>query len=499
MTNQDLESHRHQFVILAVDRDEAGATALAEDSRSFGYPETFASPAAGSISQVMASPPHILLCDYDAPSEIEDYLTAIRDASPKTLVILLTSADQNLAALALIRKGLAYDSVIRPFISALELSQKMERAAKQIFFELAAEELRSLLTVERKGAGTAASAMEFTFNDYLVQISGTKDVDETTQIFVDALSNEWAGATVLYFKYLPGHASLPLAQIAGREIDLYRGLGLDLKKESPAEITAFFREPAAAKTLKKFINDVFSTQDLLAFTHSSDGEALGLFVGLTKTNEDFTKAHSRALALKRIFELAYKKNMTLKEKHGLDIIDSVTGLLNRRHFAEKIEEEISRSRRILMPVSLITIDCDQFKTVNERLGIQQADSVLRAIATILRKTTRVSDVIARTGSDEFSLLLPHTGHTGAAIKAERLRRLIESTKFPLLGSQAGSVTVSCGVSEYPSLSGDPETLVRSTDEAIDQVRTAGNKVCLATAPENFKMDFTPREVQGLMR
>lgn len=495
MRNQDLESHRRQFVVLAVARDEALATALAKQIKTFGYPETTASPAAGSISQAMNHSPHIILCDYNAPTEIEDYLVAIRDATPRALVIVMTRADQNLSALDLISKGLAYDSVIAPLVSPLELSQKIDRAAAELYRGFEADQLRGYLTHKTSvltGDGAVLSS-DFSINKYLLQLAGTKEIDETTQVFIDALSHEWSGAPVIYFKYLPTHASLPLAQAAASQVDQYRGFGLDLRDETPIELNAFFRSPEKAAKLKKFVKEVFSTDDFISFTHTNEGETLGLFVGLTKKSDEFSNVHSRALALKRIFELAFKKNMTLKEKYALDVSDTLTGLLNRRHFAQKLEEEVSRARRILMPLSLITIDCDQFHTVNERLGLQQADAILKAIATILRKTTRVSDVIARTGPDEFSLLLPHTGHVGAGVKAERLRRLIESTKFPLLGPQAGSVTVSCGVSEYPTLSSDPDSLVSSADEAISQVRAVGNKVCLATPPEHLKLDFTPRE------
>lgn len=499
MRTQDIAPLRNQFVVLSVARDDAAATRLAREVKAFGYTDSLSAAAAGSISYAMSEPPHILLVDFDAPTEIEDYLGAMQDASPETLIILLIRAEQSLVAFELIQKGLAYDAVVTPFVSSLELSQKLDRAASELYHLFETEQLREYLTGKGSQSARAKTGQEFSelsLNEYLAQINGTKDLDETTQIFIDALSREWSDAPVLYFKYLPTHASLPLALGAGQKIEHFRGFGIDLKRERPEQIVEFFRAPEQAVLLKRFVKEVFAADDFTAFTHTTEGEALGLFVALTKTSHDIFNLNSRALGLKRIFDLAYKKNVTLKEKHALDVTDALTGVLNRRHFTQKLEDEISRSRRILMPLSLITIDIDVFHTINERVGFQQADAILKAIGAILKKTTRVNDLIARTGPDEFSILLPHTGYAGASIKAERLRRLIESTKFPLLGQGSGQVTVSAGVSEYPSLSNDGESLVRSSDEALSQVREQTNKVCLASAPENFKMDFVPNEVRA---
>ena len=496
MRTQDLAPLRNQFVVLCVDRDEEKATMLAKEVKSYGYTDSFASPSAGSISVAMSEPPHILLLDYDAPTEVEDYLTAMQDASPETLVILKVRAEQSLLAFELIEKGLAYDSIITPFVSELELSQKIDRAASELYHLFETEQLREYLTGRGPNSARAATGEEFnelTLNEYLAQLSGTKELDETIQIFLDTLSREWKDAPTLYFKYLPSHASLPLALAAGQRIDKYRGFGLDLKKETPEQIIEFFRSPETSGLLRRFIKEVFGTEDVSAFTHTTEGEALGLFVALTKQPQDVFSLNSRALVLKRIFDANYKKNVTLKEKHSLDVSDSLTGVMNRRAFTQKLEDEISRARRILMPVSVIVFDLDGFHRINERLGFQQADAILKAIAAIFKKTTRVNDLVARIGPDEFTILLPHTGYSGAAVKAERLRRLIESTKFPLLSS--APVTVSGGVSEYPSLCQDGESLIRSADEALSQV-AGQNKVCLASAPTDHRMDFPPTEIRG---
>jgi diguanylate cyclase (GGDEF)-like protein len=168
-------------------------------------------------------------------------------------------------------------------------------------------------------------------------------------------------------------------------------------------------------------------------------------------------------------------------------------LYNRRYFNEKLDEEISRSRRTKMPVSLVYMDIDHFKKYNDQNGHPMGDQLLKMFSTILAKTSRKNDIVSRIGGEEFVIILPHTDAQGAAIKAEKLRRTIESTKFPFAEKQPmGFVSSSIGVSEYPTLAGDPESLVKAADDALYKIKsTTRNRVGLAEAPPGFKPDFVP--------
>jgi diguanylate cyclase (GGDEF)-like protein len=246
------------------------------------------------------------------------------------------------------------------------------------------------------------------------------------------------------------------------------------------------------------VKEVFNRQTFAASTYVSEGDTLGMVLILADLNlveNELVRDYLRML------DLAYRRNVALKDRHTLDIYDSATGIFNRRHFSKLIDEEIARSRRLLLPVSLIFINVDRIRLFNEKIGAKQADAVLKIIALIFKRTARVNDAVARLGGDEFAFLLPHTPSSGATLKAERLRRIIESTKFPLLeNSQLGPVTVSLGVSEYPSLCSDSESLLRSADEAMQQVKVAGgNKVCLSTPASGFQMDFTPLKMPSSSR
>ena len=483
---------RNQFALLVIDGDDIRASLLAANVRAMGYEQSLPAPVRGAIPLILAEPPNMVLFDLDSTENPRGFLKQIKEASPETIVVLTIRAEQSLFAFELIEEELAFDSVVRPFVSDLELQQTLDRIAFQLYHLFEAEQAREEMTrMVRPNSSVISEGME----SYLTRISETKDLDETLQIFMEELSKDSGNFPVLYFKYLPQHASLVIAQASKLAVDKLRGVGVDLKGLQPKQAAEFFKAPSRDQTLGELMKTAFRANEFAAFTHFNDSETLGLFVVFNRSSLEVQSIIDGPLH--QIFELAYKRNITLKEKHSIDTTDPVTGLVSRRSFSERLETEISRSRRLFMPLSLITIDIDRFHQINEKLGFQQADSILKAIGTILRKTTRVSDIVARTGADEFSLLFPHTGHVGASIKAERIRRMIESTRFPLLGQNLGSLTVSAGVSEYPSFSSDGESLIRSTDDALLQVREKGNKVCLATAPDDFKMDFTPREVKDL--
>lgn len=111
-------------------------------------------------------------------------------------------------------------------------------------------------------------------------------------------------------------------------------------------------------------------------------------------------------------------------------MDALTGLWNRRHFEKTAHEEMKRSARYGHPISMLMIDVDQFKAVNDRHGHQAGDDVLVALGGILRDCTRSSDPVTRWGGEEFVILMPNTGLDAAGAAAEKIRHAVESCDFP---------------------------------------------------------------------
>jgi diguanylate cyclase (GGDEF)-like protein/PAS domain S-box-containing protein len=154
------------------------------------------------------------------------------------------------------------------------------------------------------------------------------------------------------------------------------------------------------------------------------------------------------------------------------LCDPMTGLFNRRDLGEMLDMEAARARRDGLPVSIIMIDLDHFKQVNDTYGHRAGDVVLKQIAGLLKDHTRVSDIACRYGGEEFLLVLPGAGAAEARARAEELRELCAQARIQF-GKDTLSVTLSFGVASFPEHGADMEAIVNKADEAMYRSKAAG--------------------------
>ncbi len=171
----------------------------------------------------------------------------------------------------------------------------------------------------------------------------------------------------------------------------------------------------------------------------------------------------------RIFQQLAEENSYLQEAA---ITDHLTGLYNHNHFYLHLDEDFMRASRYRTPLSLIMMDIDHFKSINDTHGHRAGDMVLRDLARLVKNAVRKSDVLARYGGEEFAMILPNTDLKGAADEAERLRKMVEAYRFRAFPDIR--VTMSLGVAAYPhkaiASSGD---LVSRADEALYRAKHGG--------------------------
>jgi diguanylate cyclase (GGDEF)-like protein len=160
-------------------------------------------------------------------------------------------------------------------------------------------------------------------------------------------------------------------------------------------------------------------------------------------------------------------------------IDWLTGLHNRRHLDYLLAQEVNRAERYQRPLSLLLIDSDNLKGVNDTYGHPAGDQLLVTLAGLLRGEARLSDAIVRYGGDEFVVLLPDTDQNGARFLAERLRTAIEGAGFTWQGRRV-PITVTVGVASFPQDAADAAELMARADAAMYAGKRAGrNRVVAA--------------------
>ena len=192
----------------------------------------------------------------------------------------------------------------------------------------------------------------------------------------------------------------------------------------------------------------------------------------------FVAACAAALASSFGFMLLHKERAE-GEAVRMATMDPLTGTYNRRTFHEIAEREISRARRAGQPLSIIILDIDHFRPINERHGHRAGDAVLQRIADVVRGALRKEDMLVRYGGEEFLVLLPDVPGPGAVVVAGRIRKAVEAQAFEV-GGTAVPVTVSVGVSAR--LDEGPESiegLLARADEALSLAKQRGRNRVVA--------------------
>lgn len=211
------------------------------------------------------------------------------------------------------------------------------------------------------------------------------------------------------------------------------------------------------------------------------GEGMGglLVLGPRMTQAEYD-THDLALlrALADSTAIALRNADLLDRLRAQATIDPLTGCHNRRGFDEMLAREVSRAQRHERPLSLVVLDIDHFKHINDALGHAAGDHALRRLGRTLRHAFRVSDGACRYGGEEFALILPETAKDEGLRLAERLRRVVEE-----LGPDeeiARGFTISLGVAAFPDDAYDPADLFRAADRALYRAKAQGrNRVVAA--------------------
>ncbi len=231
-----------------------------------------------------------------------------------------------------------------------------------------------------------------------------------------------------------------------------------------------------------------SVATVVAFPMTSRGRRVGALIGIDRTPSAKEPKLAAGLleALHVLLEpaaVALDNSLLLKRTEALSVTDDLTRLYNSRYLNSVLRRETKRASRSGRPLSLLFIDLDGFKSVNDNHGHLCGSRALVEAAAVIRGSARETDVVARFGGDEFALILPDTGGEGAFAVGERIRERIAAHRFLSREGLSLHLTASVGVATLPDVAASAEELVQAADSAMYQVKDRGkNGIQAAGAP-----------------
>lgn len=240
---------------------------------------------------------------------------------------------------------------------------------------------------------------------------------------------------------------------------------------------------------KKELFKVFSEElkylgevDAIEFVPPPDKSKYLEFTFDTEENGLYVKTTSRKImeqqeVLRKFLELCLERINLYDRFQQLSIYDTLTETYNRRYFVMRFMEEFERAKSFSLKLSVLMIDVDNFKKINDTYGHLVGDAVLKEIAKIVKQNIREIDSVARFGGEEFSLVLPETDKMAAIVVAERIRSRISQQIIKAFDETLG-VTISVGVGSFPQNTLYSDVLMETADKALYQAKMSGrNKVC----------------------
>jgi two-component system cell cycle response regulator len=275
------------------------------------------------------------------------------------------------------------------------------------------------------------------------------------------------------------------------ELDKYPEIEAALASEQPVLITDIWHSEAYKSLREAWEKDgsVISVRSIVALPFRLDLDRTGVFLlrrtadkpPLNEADVEFAetvvKSAMNAMRRAHMVEVTQADNLRLE---ALARTDPLTQLLNRRALLQQLAVEVERTRRYNAPLSVLMIDVDEFKEVNDTHGHLAGDQVLVEVALLLARTARSVDSVARYGGDEFVIAVPETGEAGAIAFAERLRDKIQSHAFDIGKGEPLHLTVSIGVADFPEAKVETaEDLLDCADQALYRAKAGGrNLVCV---------------------
>jgi len=309
-------------------------------------------------------------------------------------------------------------------------------------------------------------------------LTSTLDLQEVLRVIMKIITDQfeprdWSLLLVdeeseeLFFAIVVGEARDKLKDV---RLKLGEGIaGWVAQHGQPLITENAYQDPRFAKWVDQRTG--FETKSMVCLPLISKGRTLGVIELLNTVRGRFSERDIELLAALADFTaIAVENARYVKRIKDLSIVDDVTGLYNSRHLHTLLETEISRAVRYAAPFSVIFLDLDYFKLVNDQHGHLVGSRLLREIGQVLKFNLRTVDWAFRYGGDEFVLILPRTGKKEALLVAQRLRHALNENVFLKNERLNIRVTASFGIATFPEDAKTKEDVIRMADQAMYRVK-----------------------------
>jgi two-component system cell cycle response regulator len=478
--------------ILVVDDDAAILQTISWILKEHGY-DVAASGGDGLIAQLEARTPDLLILDVVLQEgDGHQLLERVKsdDRWRDLPVLVLSSLPPEEAAVRTLGLG-ASDFIRKPFRVRELLARVQAQLRARAVLRAAHDALRATEEQLRRARDEAESRRKLV--DILHEVTGDFSSDEIYHILARRVARALSISRCSVVLARPGDRVGTVATafedpgLRNREVDLdrYPEIRAALDHGRPVLISDVQTSPLFAEMRLMWEREgtAVPVRSLIALPFTLDRLQAGVFFlrrvagepPLTSEDVDFADAVIRAAVA--VIQRAQVLESTKADNARLEALahtDPLTQVLNRRALTARVTAELDRARRYNSVLSVMMVDMDHFKKINDTEGHLVGDDVLREVSSILRHAVRSVDVVARYGGEEFVVLLPETGEEGAVAFAERLRERIVLHTF-LAGSRSPlSLTASIGVATFPAPRVESvEDLFARADAALYRAKAEG--------------------------
>ncbi|MBK9323923.1 MAG: diguanylate cyclase [Bdellovibrionaceae bacterium] len=488
----NIREHSSKFSIFVytanVDQGAAVKVSLSHagyDSYFLHDPETF-------YQRLTEMTPHLIVFStLSVQGMLSDFVNRVLAVSPEIKLIALAEPQQFEALSQYNTLGLAdivslegpnLDSRVLWSVDQVCETLYLTFQNEQLFADwkeaLAQKETLQRVIQDQKAIQDEASQIRISTR--LIEYRSSESKEEVLQKYFARLES----IPAVYLKFLPSVRSFVVTHASGFKANQIQGVGCQLENQDlegiNTQITVGLLPPLMLEMLRKVFQ--LETPKVLPLFVQNSLEGIVVYRGDLSQGDNFKVGEEFSL-----FSLCYSYLALEKKLEILDIQDFTTELFNQKYYAEKLNEEWERARRTKMPVSVLKISIDDFFEIEQTLGTNVRDSILKTVGDFVRKTIRANDIACRTQMNELAVILPQSSRKGAALLGERLRRIVEGSSIVNSGVK---VSVSVGVSEYPSLADSVPALDETSSKALAHIaEKGGNRICLYKAPGDFTPEF----------